>query len=1802
MFGLRSAQGRTSAALVLLVVLFVATAAAAVWSTRDHQSRLDSLEQRSRAAVALESARSNFYMEAAGLMGGLFAPGSGLPEEATLGRVGLHDDLAKARTALEATGDTEALLLLDDLTASIGELEGTIDQVLPIVETGGTAAAINMFPRMADAVEDTSARLGEMVDGQRAAFASQEDAARLAADRALWVVIVLASGAFLLAVGGALVLTGSVVRALASLRAKVKAITDGDLQARAEVYGPEEVASLARDFNEMTDALAAKTKEYIDTANLTGDIIVRLDKDGRFTFLNDSACQFFGKPREGLLGVEVEDYLHPKDMQSAAQAVREMRDSKRPATGFVSRYVTPAGIRVVEWNGYPLFDEGGRYAGLQGTGRDITERKQMEEALAAKTREYVDTTNLTGDIIVRLDEPGRLTFLNDAACQFFGKSREELLGTRARAFVHPDDLGPAVQAGQEARARKELVRGFELRAVTPAGIRVVEWNGCPLFDDDERFTGLQITGRDITERKQMEEALAARAEEYVATTNSTGDIIAKADEKGRWTFLNDAACQFLGKSRDELLGTDARATLHPEDLESTVRAAEEAAATRDQITGRDITERNQMEETLRESEERFRSLSASAPIGIFVTDAQGKCVYANPRLLEIAGLTLEESLGYGWGKVIHPDDRDALLQEASKAAGQGDDFSHDLRILTPEGKLHWAHVYTSPMFSTEGNVIGRVGTLEDITERRRAEDALRGSEERFRQVAETSQEWIWEFDAEGHYTYSSPAVQDLLGYEPEELIGKHFLHFVAPEETEEILVGAKDVLAKREPFLRVTVKKVRKDGRTVVVESTGRPILDAEENVLGYRGVDQDISERKQAEEALASSEERLKILFEFAPDAYYMNDLQGNFVDGNKAAEELIGYKREEVIGRSLLEANLLLPEELSRAAANMAKNAQGMPTGPDEFTLVRKDGTKVPAEIRTFPVNIGNETLALGIARDVTERKQAEEALRESEDKYRRLVQDSVDGIVIVEGLEVRFVNRAALEILGYQSEEEVLGRPFTDFVSPECRGLMTERAHARQKGEDVPSRYEFTAVRKDGTEFPAELSVGRITYQGRGAVQGIIRDIGERRKAEEALQDSEKRYRLLAQNASDVIWTMDMNLRYTYVSPSITRMRGYSVEEVMTQTVNESMTPASRDLAVKTLAEELAIEKMEHKDVTRSRALELEMNCKDGSTLWCEMKMIFLRDQDGRPTGILGVTRDISERKRAEDALRDSEERLRSLVTNAPVILFAIDREGVFTLSEGKGLAGLGLRPGQVVRRSVHDVFRDAPHIMEYLQRALEGEEFTATLEVGPLIFETHYTPMRDQDGEITGGIGVAIDVTEREKAEQERGKLHAELQVRAITDSLTGLYDHAHFYRRLGEEIERCKRYDHRFALVMMDVDDFKRFNDSRGHQVGDDMLNLVADCIRSGLRRSDLAFRYGGDEFAAILPYADSAKAGTVVNRINRHITKSLRQRDGGDEDRLSVSAGVACFPDDGTAADDLVRIADAALYSSKWVARARDIMGQREDIQSLVSALVSRRAGVEGPASGAAVRPEALHEQHARVVSSVASSIAVALKDAGVAQALEDPDLQILAVVGAAAEIKDRYIRGHPERTSTGAVALAEEIGLTAERVRDIRIAGLLHDIGKVTVSEGILNKPGRLTRREFVSIRDHPIVGSTLVSQVRGFERLVPIIRHHHERFDGKGYPDGLAGEKIPVEARILSVVDVYDALTHERSYRKALTRQDAIAELERGAGTQFDPLLVEAFLALVKKRGEGRGTSPQAAAEEKHLTAAKAVGSRKR
>ena len=290
--------------------------------------------------------------------------------------------------------------------------------------------------------------------------------------------------------------------------------------------------------------------------------------------------------------------------------------------------------------------------------------------------------------------------------------------------------------------------------------------------------------------------------------------------------------------------------------------------------------------------------------------------------------------------------------------------------------------------------------------------------------------------------------------------------------------------------------------------------------------------------------------------------------------------------------------------------------------------------------------------LEKEAVDRKKIEEALKESEKRYRSLVEnidfgvtmmDSDHNIVMTNVSQARMFNKPVHEFIGKKCFREYEKR---ENVCPHCPGVQ-----AMSTGHTAHTETE--GVRDDGSRFSASINAFPILNEEghpTGFVE-VVEDITERKKVEEALRESEERYRLLADNVTDVIWIRDMNLRLTYVSPSITNQTGFTVEETVARTLEEALTPDSFKLAVEVFAEELEIENLKQKDLFRSRMIELEIKCKDGSTIWAELKMSFLRDQLGNPTGIIGVTRDIAERKQTEEALRESESKFRNLFDLSP-----------------------------------------------------------------------------------------------------------------------------------------------------------------------------------------------------------------------------------------------------------------------------------------------------------------------------------------------------------------------------------------------------------------------------------------------------------------------------------------------------------------------------------------------------------------------
>ncbi|NPV93320.1 MAG: diguanylate cyclase [Firmicutes bacterium] len=376
------------------------------------------------------------------------------------------------------------------------------------------------------------------------------------------------------------------------------------------------------------------------------------------------------------------------------------------------------------------------------------------------------------------------------------------------------------------------------------------------------------------------------------------------------------------------------------------------------------------------------------------------------------------------------------------------------------------------------------------------------------------------------------------------------------------------------------------------------------------------------------------------------------------------------------------------------------------------------------------------------------------------------------------------------------------------------------------------------------------------------------------------------------------------------------------------------------------------------------------------------------------------------------------------------------------------------------------------------------------------------------------------------------IRKELSILASCDELTGLFNHRAFQERLELELQAAHAAVGSLGLVMLDIDYFKYYNDTFGHQYGDDVLIQMGRIIGERLPESAVAARYGGDEFAIILRGATEAEVLELAENIKSGIEDYSFY--GGNvlpKRRISISAGVALFPTHASTKEELIRLADHALY------RAKNL--NRDKVEVYFSVL----------------------DELGRMVSESERGDLTSLKN-------------LVRIINA----KDRYTFGHSERTVIYAVAVAKRLGWRHEEIDVLKYGAFLHDIGKIEIDPSILNKTSSLTETEYTIIKQHPVWGSEMVLPIQSLNPGYCIIRGHHENYDGTGYPDGIKGTEIPEGARILRIVDSFDAMTSHRTYRDALSREAALEELTRGIGTSYDPELVPIFIQLAEKNRWGR------------------------
>ncbi len=762
--------------------------------------------------------------------------------------------------------------------------------------------------------------------------------------------------------------------------------------------------------------------------------------------------------------------------------------------------------------------------------RRLVEISKENESLRKSEEKYRFLVENINDVIFDLDVQGRITYISPSIERMSLYKAEEIQGHNFADFIHPQDL-PMLE-----NSFRETLSGV----MEPAEFRVLDKDGReisvrtfsrPRFQDDQPagLTGVLI---DVTERKKMYEELEWQTKELqektieleasrasflnVVERNMDGMVV--VDRRGIVRFANASACCFLERSRDELVGGQLGISIEPGDaLELDIlrlngeRGLAEMRVEETEWEGqkaflailRDITERKRAEELIKQSEASYRAIFDAAAEAIFVNDIQtGELLDVNRRASEFYGYTREELMRLDVRRDLsiekEPYIRKNLLGKVKKAA-RGEPQIFEWMAKDKSGGAFWVEISLK-----RASIMGRdcmLSIVRDISERKRAEEALRASEVKYRLLYEYAGDAIYIFDKNMLITEMNRRACELAGYSREELLGRNIMEIglIHPDDYRYVEAGVKRLMAG-EPYVHGTFRGVKRDGSVIFLEVTAAPLLDKSGNIEAIINVGRDITERKRAEEALRASEEKFRRMAESTAVAIYI--LSGDkLIYVNPACERLTGYSKEELLQMNFWE--LVHPDfrELVTQRALARMRGEEVPTRY-EFKILTKDGEERWGDFSPIPIQFEGRLAVLGTAIDITERKRAEEALRASEEKFRSLAESANAAVFIVSGNRLAYANPYTEEQTGY-TREELLQMNFWDLLHPDFRELVTQRALARMRGEEVPNRYEFKILTKDGEERWADFAATLIEYEGSPAIIGIAYDVTERKLAEERLE---------------------------------------------------------------------------------------------------------------------------------------------------------------------------------------------------------------------------------------------------------------------------------------------------------------------------------------------------------------------------------------------------------------------------------------------------------------------------------------------------------------------------------------------------------------------------------------------------------------------------------------------------------------------------------------------------------------------------
>jgi len=773
--------------------------------------------------------------------------------------------------------------------------------------------------------------------------------------------------------------------------------------------------------------------------------------------------------------------------------------------------------------------------------------------------------------------------------------------------------------------------------------------------------------------------------------------------------------------------------------------------------------RKRAQEALRRSEEEFRSIFENAVLGLYRSTPDGRVLLANPALVRMLGYSCFEELAE------YNVERDGYQPGYSRAAfkqlieSRGQVMGYESAWTKHDGTSLFVRENAHAIRDPEGKIVYYEGTVEDITERKRAEQALTESEARFRELAELLPQTVFEMDTEGNFTFANRAGLEMFGYTEPEVPGSTVLQMFAPADRERAGRNVRKKLAG-EPFLDHEYMALRRDGNTFPVLLYSSPIV-RDGKPVGLRGIVVDISDRKKAETALRESEEKFRNLAEQSPNMIFINKV-GRVVYANARCEQVMGYTREEFCSTDFDFLALISPECRERIRESFSAHMRGQDVPSVEYALLTKAGRRIEAILTTRLIQYEGEHAILGTATDITDRKRAERTLQELQDIVNRS-----PVLVFLWRVEpgvwpVEFVSDNVERSLGYSADDFTSGRISWPGVThpDDVPRLEAEVARYLEAGIREWSQEYRVITRSGQVRWFTDQNLALADADGKiTGIQSILLDITERKRMEDALCESERKYRALYEGSRDGTATMDLTGTILHCNSVFRDMLGYRGEEIAQRTHQEITPP-------RWLTEEERILREQTYERGYSDVYEKEYIREDGSVFPAEIRVYLNTDNEGHPVGTWALVRDITERKRAELALRASERNYREIFNAAneailvhhPVTgqildvnqtmleLYGYSYEEALQLNVADLSFGESPYSEQDALTWIRKADKEGSQLFEWLSRNRKGETFWEEVNLKSAVI---------------GGerriLAVVRDITERKKAETQAQQHLAEL---------------------------------------------------------------------------------------------------------------------------------------------------------------------------------------------------------------------------------------------------------------------------------------------------------------------------------------------------------------------------------------------------------------------------------------------------------